>query len=529
MKMIKKWYSFTSLCIILLVLYTFSLVIFRGISEYFDIQRMSNAFPSISNIIQYKDLLINDKYESLPMKQYANSSLIVFNGENGSQIYASNEKIAQNIYFDDLDFIGDVSSNSYYNLSKIQDSNNQTSYMITLENYNESENMSFISKYCILDNQYNIVEGDLFTEYGALDARQINLLQGYFEKKMNIEKYTYSNQDGEARELVFISPQISDKAYNALLKENQAYQIYALPIFIVIVIIQLAIFRFIIKRSFLPFQKAIIQCRNNTSTYFDDSLIPKELRQTVNEFKHTMQSLEQSKLETKKMNEEKYAMISGISHDLKTPLTVIQGFSKALLEHRVPTENQKRYLQTIYDRSLKACDLIDSLFNFTKIEHPDFQPQFRKVDVCEFTKQFFAMKYQEILDKGFCLKIDIPDDKYFSNLDQKLFERVLDNIIENSLKHNNKETTIYIQVKQEDGNNILVIADDGVGIDLETGKRIFIPFVTGDSSRNQKKGNGLGMAIVQKIVMLHHGDIQLKTFTSNNHSIEFTISIPIVD
>lgn len=235
MKMIKKWYSFTSLCIILLVLYTFSLVIFRGISEFFDIQRMSNAFPSISNIIQYKDLLINDKYESLPMKQYANSSLIVFNGENGSQIYASNEKIAQNIYFDDLDFIGDVSSNSYYNLSKIQDSNNQTSYMITLENYNESENMSFISKYCILDNQYNIVEGDLFTEYGALDARQINLLQGYFEKKMNIEKYTYSNQDGEARELVFISPQISDKAYNALLKENQAYQIYALPIFIVIV------------------------------------------------------------------------------------------------------------------------------------------------------------------------------------------------------------------------------------------------------------------------------------------------------
>lgn len=173
--------------------------------------------------------------------------------------------------------------------------------------------------------------------------------------------------------------------------------------------------------------------------------------------------------------------------------------------------------------------MIDSLFNFTKIEHPDFQPQFRKVDVCEFTKQFFAMKYQEILDKGFCLKIDIPDDKYFSNLDQKLFERVLDNIIENSLKHNNKKTTIYIQVKQEDGNNILVIADDGVGIDLETGKRIFIPFVTGDSSRNQNKGNGLGMAIVQKIVMLHHGDIQLKTFTSNNHSIEFTISIPIVD
>lgn len=529
MKKIRKWYSFTGLCVLLLILYTVSLVIFRGINEYFDVKRMANAFPSISNIIEYDELFIKDQYENIPMKQFPNSSFIVFDTETGSQIYASNEKVAQSIYFDDLDFINDSYSNNYYDFSKIQNAQNHVTYMLTLEVYNDEENVSFISEYCILDSQYNIIEGDLFSEYGALDARQINLLQGYFGRKMNIEKYSFSNQYGQPRDLVFISPQITEASYTTLLEDSRTQQIYAFPIFIFIVIIQLVIIRFVIKRSFLPFQRAIIGYRNNTDTHFDETLIPVELRQTVREFKHTMQSLEQSKQETQKMNEEKYAMISGISHDLKTPLTVIQGFAKALLEERIPKDKEKKYLQTIYDRSLKASDLIDSLFDYTKIEHPGYQPQFKKVDVCEFTKQFLAMKYQEIVDHGFQLKIDIPEENYFSSLDPKLFERALDNILENSLRHNEKETTIFVQLKQQEGKNIWILADDGTGIDQETSQKIFVPFVTGDCSRNQNKGNGLGMAIVKKVVLLHHGEIQLRTFVSKNRSVEFTISLPAIE
>lgn len=529
MKKIKQWYSFTGLCVVLLLIYTVSFLLYRGIFEYLDAQRMENAFPTISSILEYEDFLMSDQYSQIPIKNFPNSSFIVFDHDTRSLVYASDEKISQSIFYEDLDFIIDASSNSYYMVSKRSENNGHISYLITLEVYDEEEDMSLISKYCMLDENYNYLEGNLFSQYKSLDARQIRLLQGNLGRKKLIEKYSFSNQKQEGRELVFVSPRITESTYNMVLKESRMHQIYAFPIFIIVVLIQLIFFRYVIKRSFLPFQKVIERYREDTQADFGDTLIPMELRQTVQEFKWTMHCLEQSKQETEKINQEKYTMISGISHDLKTPLTVIQGFSKALLEGRIPEEKKEKYLKTIYDRSIKASDLMDSLFAYTKIEHPSFMPRFEKVDVCEFTKQFLAMKYQEIIDHEFQLEINIPDTMYFSNLDSKLFERALENIIENSLRHNEKGTTIFVQIKHQGGKNIWILADDGQGMDKETSQNIFLPFVTGDQSRSQNKGNGLGMAIVKKIVVLHQGDIQLQTFVSKQCSVKFTISLPAIE
>lgn len=510
----------------LLLVYTLSFLLYRSIFEYMDTRRMVNAFPSITNIVEYTQYLDKDQYNRIPIQMYPSSSMIVFDTDQGKMIYASDEQIRQNIYYDDLAFINDYSQQSYFNVSKIQDKKGDFYYLVDLEKYDGENEIQLIYEHCILDSKYRILQGDMFPEYDALDQRQLNLMQGFYNKKMNIEKYSFENERGEGRVLVFVSPQMTEDSYNTVILEGQKRQLYVFLLFLMIVIVQLVLFRFMVKRSFLPFQNAIISYREDANTDFDENLIPIELRQTAREFKYTMLSLEQSKQEARETNQEKYAMISGISHDLKTPLTVIRGFSKALLEHRVSKDKEEKYLQTIYDRSIKASDLMDSLFEYVKIEHPSYMPQFEKVDICEYTKQFFASKYQEIIDHGFKLEIDIPDFAYYSLIDKKLFDRVLENIVENSLHHNTEGTTIYVQIIQHGKQNIWIMSDDGVGMDKETSKNIFIPFVTGDASRTQKKGSGLGMAIAHKIVILHHGNIQLHTHVSKAHMVEFKICLP---
>ena len=527
MKIFKKWYSVTGLFIVLLTMYTLSLLVYRAVFEYLETQRMMNAFPNIWNVVSDTEVLIQEKYDTIPIRQFPHSAFIVFDAEDQSVIYASDEKILQNIYYDDLEFINDFSTNQFFNVSKIIDKNKEPFYIINQEVYDEDESMNVIYDRCILNSQYEIIGGNLFADKKSLNKRDLNFLQGIYDKKMNIEKYAYSNQAGKKRVFVFISPTMTEPAYHRIVEENSRRQIYFLPIFLFIVFIQILFFRYIVKRSFLPFQKAIVRYRENANTSFDEGRIPLELRQTAREFHYTVLALEETKKERQRAQQEKYALISGISHDLKTPLTVIRGFSEALLEKKVPEEKVEKYLQTIHKRSLMANDLVDSLFGYVKIEHPAYQLHAQKVNVCEYTKQFFAQKYPEIVAKEFDLDIDIPERAYYSKLDTQLFDRVLENIVENSLKHNPSGTVIFVKLIQKEQKNIWILADNGIGMKESIRENIFMPFVTGDESRHNSNANGLGMTIAYKIVALHHGNMFVVAKPQKKYSTEFHIELPI--
>lgn len=96
---------------------------------------------------------------------------------------------------------------------------------------------------------------------------------------------------------------------------------------------------------------------------------------------------------------EKQKLIVDVSHDLKTPLTVIQGYAKALSERRVPSEKQDAYMESIYNKAKLASDMVNDLFLFTQMEHPRYPLHLEKTDFNEFVKSFFAEKYMEI-DEG---------------------------------------------------------------------------------------------------------------------------------
>lgn len=226
------------------------------------------------------------------------------------------------------------------------------------------------------------------------------------------------------------------------------------------------------------------------------------------------------------MYQEKQALIADISHDLRTPLTVIQGYTEALEEGKVPPEKVGQYRKAILTKSRLATDLVSDLFLFTQMEHPDYPMQGETANFGAFVRTFFAEKYLDLTEQGFCLQADLPDPPVPLWFDAKLMRRLLENLLGNAMKHNPRGTTLYVVLTQTEGEVRLTIADDGVGISPDLAATLFQPFVTGNHARTTGKGTGLGLSIAQRIVEMHRGKIAAVFPPTPPYHTEFSITLP---
>lgn len=527
MKKIRKYHSFAFLCAINIITYSLILFLFYSFIGYLTSSRLFNAFPTMYDLLQYEQQLLDEDYEDIPISRFNNASLIVFDDQSEKVVYSSDDDIVQKIQYDDLLFVRDYDSSLFYNVSGIKDQDGKTYYAITLEQYNDGDEFGNIYDQCILNENYEIVEGDLFANEKKLSARDLRLMQGQLNNKMNIDKISYESKNGKSKTAVLVSPVISDTAYNRILRENGKIWLYMVPLFLVLVLLQIYVFARITKKFFGPFTESIAHYRQGEPIDIDEVSMPMELRQTYQEFVHLTQELERAEEEKKQIEKDRQRIIASISHDLKTPLTVIKGFSSALLDHKVPDDERKRYLQTILSRSMIANDLIDALFAYNKLNHPEYVMNLHKEDICEFIKQFLAEKYQEISSKHFELEIDIPETEIICQIDRQMFLRLLENIIGNSLKYNLPKTTVFVSVYQEGNEAVISLGDNGIGIEKDLLQQIFEPFTMANEARSSGLGTGLGLSICKKIVELHSGTINAILPEDGRLVLEFIIRLPL--
>ena len=258
----------------------------------------------------------------------------------------------------------------------------------------------------------------------------------------------------------------------------------------------------------------------------NDYHLPKEFESVVDSFESLMKKLKNVEKEKLKIYEDKQKVVANLSHDLKTPLTVVRGYSKAFLDGVVPKLKEKQYLETIYKKSIVATDAIDSLFMYAKFNHPEYSLNMENVDIVEFTKNYLAEKYSEIENNKMQLDIDIKIDKLNVNIDTKAFRRIYENLINNSIKYNKNGTTIYFKMwKSKD--LFISVGDNGIGIDKSIKDNIFEVFVTSNSARTSGNGTGLGLSIVKSLVEMHGGEIILVDKPKNGMKTEFLIKIKI--
>ncbi|MEH7226782.1 HAMP domain-containing sensor histidine kinase [Bacillus sp. JJ1566] len=266
---------------------------------------------------------------------------------------------------------------------------------------------------------------------------------------------------------------------------------------------------------------------------FGGSILPFIIRGSIKykemseDLRRTADELEQKNREMTRLEESKKQMLADISHDLKTPITTIQGYSNALYEGLVSDEEQtKKYLKYIYDKSIRVTSLVDELFMFSKLDSPDVPIQKKNINICEFYRGVIAEHFDLFEEKEMELDIDIPDEKIMCRFDPKLLDRAISNLLQNTTKYNPDGTEIYLKLTKAEEKIVIEVGDNGTGIREDIAKTLFDPFVRGDKSRMNDGGSGLGLAITKKIIELHNGPIRVDT-TPKRGKTNFIIELPI--
>ncbi|WP_196605263.1 ATP-binding protein [Pectinatus haikarae] len=231
---------------------------------------------------------------------------------------------------------------------------------------------------------------------------------------------------------------------------------------------------------------------------------------TQDELGETCQAFDRMRHELKRAREtkEKYEvnrkeLIAGISHDLSTPLTSLKGYASGILDGIARTpEKQKHYTEMIYHTACSMEKLVESLFLFSKLDLGRVPFRLEKVDICLYFKDFIAESYDQMYERGLKLEFRGIEEQTIVGIDRLQFQRVVENLLENSLKYKKNDTvSVQIILSRQAENLKISFVDDGIGVTGKDLSRLFDSFYRTDPARaNVANGSGLGLAIVKQIV-----------------------------
>ena len=224
-------------------------------------------------------------------------------------------------------------------------------------------------------------------------------------------------------------------------------------------------------------------------------------------------------------------LIAGISHDLKTPITSIIGYIDGIQSGVAKNEEKKKqYLEIISKNAHYTNDLINDLFLFSKLDIDEQEYDFKRMLANEIFADFFLEKQLELEEQG--VQVTIEDrltENCWVMLDTKMIARVLSNLIQNSIKYNDKENkTLLFRIWNDPHWLWIQVADNGMGIQPGDLPTIFDVFYRADSARSKDiGGSGLGLSIAKQLVEAHHGEITAQS--EPDQGTVMTIKLPIVE
>lgn len=220
-------------------------------------------------------------------------------------------------------------------------------------------------------------------------------------------------------------------------------------------------------------------------------------------------------------------LIASISHDLKTPLTSIKGYIRGISDGVANTpEKMERYIRTIEKTSDEMESLISEILLYSKLDLPNVPYDMRELDLVSYFDHYLEELRFNLAGQNVSLSLECqPNQSYRVHADRGKLNRVVANIVQNSLKYmneENKELMISLSSKAEEV--IVEIQDNGAGVSKDELPYLFDRFYRTDVSRNSATGGtGLGLAIVKKIIEGHGGTIWAREGTGQGLSICFTL------
>ena len=254
-----------------------------------------------------------------------------------------------------------------------------------------------------------------------------------------------------------------------------------------------------------------------------------------NEITSLTENLDKMRLALKDDNERRTKFIMGISHDLRTPVALIKGYTEAMSDGMYENPDEiKKSLEIIETKTDQLETMINTLINFVKLNQTDWLQQLKKQKlfpvISEFAKN--SVTTGEIFKRKVSAKIEIDENLEIS-FDKLLFQRSLENLFSNAIRYTSENDSVEIsavqdkiQEKNQNKKSVkIAIKDSGIGIKKEDLDKIFDLFYRATNSRREE-GMGIGLSVVKTIVNAHGWDI--KVSSEKDVGTEFVITIPIL-
>ncbi len=219
---------------------------------------------------------------------------------------------------------------------------------------------------------------------------------------------------------------------------------------------------------------------------------------------------EQRERELAVIEQQRSQFVTDIAHDLRTPLMAISGMAHALSDGIVRDEAQRaEYLQSICDKSDKMGELVNTVFDYTKLGSGSFELHREQLDLSELLLREAAVAYTDAEDAGMQLTTCIPEERCPVFADPVQLARVVANLVSNAIRHNGPGVEVAVMLVRQAGVAYVMVADTGEPL-TDSADDLFQPFAQGDTARTHARGgSGLGLSICKRVADMHGFDLSV--------------------
>lgn len=246
-------------------------------------------------------------------------------------------------------------------------------------------------------------------------------------------------------------------------------------------------------------------------------------------FNNMADTVVESMNEIKKSDMLRRELVANVSHDLRNPLSSIQGYLETIQMKGddLSKEELKSYFDTVLSNTKKLNRMINDLFDLSKLDAENVTPKLEYISMAELV-QDLVQQFKPIADqKNITIRTIYPENPHKKiHVDIGLLDRALSNLIDNAIRHTPKDGTVTIQISKEGSDISLEISDSGRGIPDSDIPHVFDRFYQVDKSRSNSSGAGLGLSIAKKILELHGANITVQSLM--NQGTTFKITMPVM-
>lgn len=239
----------------------------------------------------------------------------------------------------------------------------------------------------------------------------------------------------------------------------------------------------------------------------------KQIRELLIEINYLLDYHQEYTAEVARMRTSMNRMLTNVSHDLKTPLTVILGYIETIQHNKgITPEERAALLTTVNEKVIEVASLMNKFFDLAKLESDDWKLEMSKVHINEVCRKTIIGYYDTLTSKGFDVLIDIPKESIFLYADADAITRVLENLLSNAIRYGKDGKVVGLTLRQDSEYVFIEILDRGKGIKEPETNQLFERLYTLDDSRSSSaEGSGLGLTIAKRLTERMNGHIEFSS------------------